>query len=146
MEAYIYAQRPLQDAPARVKVGSHTGAPEKLWSRYATYHGTQQEFKLCRVEACAVQAFERYVQAHLRREGHWIENELFLAKAWDAFDALARQCILKPYVLLHVSKHQRDFHIKPVALTPVPSRFAVRSCFDKVTASNDLRSWRIADY
>lgn len=111
MDAYVYTHR-TPGNPDRVKVGAHTGTPEKLWSRYATYHGSSQEFKLVKVEASAVVIFERFIQTHLKRNGLWIENEIFGACAWQEFDHHAQSCILPATSMVEMSKRDGVMSIR----------------------------------
>lgn len=103
-EAYVYAHRNprLPDSP--VKIGSHTGNLKRLWSRYLTYAGTMQEFKVIAVKEKEVRCFERAIQLLLERDGLWIENELFLPGAWEAFDSVVRPFALSRQCILHVFK------------------------------------------
>lgn len=103
-EAYVYAHRNprLPDSP--VKIGSHTGNLKRLWSRYLTYAGTMQEFKVIAVKEKEVRCFERAIQLLLERDGLWIENELFLPGAWEGFDSVVRPFALPRQCILHVFK------------------------------------------
>lgn len=97
-EAYIYAQRPLA-ADSKVKIGAHTGSKEKLFSRYKTYHGSEQELKIARVEANVLLSFEKFVHQKLKRDGLHIEYELFEPKAWGKFDEYAKLCISPEFTI-----------------------------------------------
>lgn len=87
-ERYVYAQRGPQENSA-VKVGSHTGSLKKLFSRYVTYSGDGQEFKVVKVQATMARLLERDFHKKLTDEGLHESHELFEPKAWDRFDDLA---------------------------------------------------------
>ena len=91
-EAYVYIQRCTDQADGHCKVGSHTGTPQKLWSRYKTYCGSNQEFKLTRTEPKYVKSYEKFVQIRLEQAGLHVENERFRSESWAQFDALAKEC------------------------------------------------------
>ena len=103
-EAYIYAHRNSRIPDSPIKVGYHTGDLKRLWSRYKIYNGSTQEFKAIAVKEKEARWFERSIQLLLEREGLWIENELFLSNAWDAFDRVVRPFTLPKHCILHVFK------------------------------------------
>lgn len=106
-EAYIYAQTPISKN-SKVKIGSHKGSVKKLWSRYGTYHGTDQLIKVIRVEPEKALIFERFIQAKLQRCGVWKEKELFDKKAWILFDRIAEQCVLEGHTVVCVKEPKKD--------------------------------------
>ena len=98
VSAFVYAHRAFHTAHTPIKIGSHTGSLKRLWSRYNTYHGQSQEFKVIEVKQKEVRGFERAIQLLLEREGLWREYELFDEKAWDVFERVEQQFALPNHI------------------------------------------------
>lgn len=104
LKAYVYCQRGLWSPDTPVKIGSHTGSLAKLWSRYKTTNGINQELKVIEVKVKEVRAFEKAIQLFFEREGYWLELELFKSSAWDHFDRIAQPYMLPKTCISHLFK------------------------------------------
>ena len=115
-ERYVYAQRgPLENSA--VKVGSHTGSLKKLFSRYVTYSGDGQEFKVVKVEPTMARLLERDFHKKLTDEGLHESHELFEPKAWDRFDDLAISLINGQVTIQYMARFGGNLEI-----TDLPNR------------------------
>ena len=124
MEAYVYIHRSTTQTDGSTKVGSHTGTLQKLWARYKTYTGSQQEFKVFATHPDDVVATERYIQSQLDQNGLWLENERFKPQAWTAFDMHARECLQSDDTMKSVQLSDKMLTVTDIqmdAVNEVPS-------------------------
>lgn len=117
-KAYVYCHRGLYSPDTPVKIGSHTGTLARLWSRYKTTTGMNQELKIIEVKVKEVRTLEKAIQLLLEREGYWLELELFRPPAWEEFDRIAQPFMLPRTSFLHLFK--KEVGMKPMVAITVP--------------------------